>query len=193
MHMNNAHPVDGKKDKVPCDICGKMFTETYLYMHKTNSHSTNVIQCDLCDYTSNSKYKLNIHRKRHFMEKEECPDCGVAVKDLRQHMRVLCKKNTSKGIFSCNECTRTFFKKETLEKHMETDHPKEKKYFCDYCDYRAYKKANIRSHMKKMHEKLGQKVRCEHCNKVTNNLDHHLKSIHAKELGIAAKIVGNEI
>ena len=44
--------------------------------HHLNDHSEESIKCDICEYTANSKYKVAVHRKRHFVKTTNCPECG---------------------------------------------------------------------------------------------------------------------
>ena len=141
-HMVRAHPED--KEKVPCDICGKMVHAYGLSMHKENSHSTDVHQCDRCDYATNSKYKYKIHYKRHFMSTKECTECGKAVKDLKKHFRDFCNRNPARGRFPCTICEKSFGFKETLEKHVENVHLKVNTFSCDLCEYKTHHNPNLR-------------------------------------------------
>ena len=141
-HMVRAHPED--KEKVPCDICGKMVHAYGLSMHKENSHSTDVHQCDRCDYATNSKYKYKIHYKRHFMITKECTECGKAVKDLKKHFRDFCNRNPARGRFPCTICDKSFGFKETLEKHVENVHLKVNTFSCELCEYKTHHNPNLR-------------------------------------------------
>ena len=61
--------------------------------------------------------------------------------------------------YNCNQCDKTFKKKETLNQHKISDHEKEK-HQCDICDEKCHATERLKQHKRACHE--GRKYPCDH-------------------------------
>jgi len=165
--------------KVPCDICGVLLQELSLKHHIAQVHSNEIHQCDVCDFTANTKYKITDHRKRHFGTMSTCPECGKTVKNLKRHFRRNCGGKRERHF--CHLCEKSFSFKESLTKHIKSIHQKILDHHCHLCEYKTYKKFNLKLHISKMHTKEEMKKLCTYCNQNTSNLEYHIKIYHYDE------------
>jgi len=173
--------------KVPCDICGVLLQELSLKHHIAQVHSNEIHQCDVCDFTANTKYKITDHRRRHFGTVSDCPECGKTVKNLKRHFRRNCGGKRERHF--CHLCEKSFSFKESLTKHIKSIHQKILDHHCHLCEYKTYKKFNLKLHISKMHTKEEMKKLCTYCNQHTSNLEYHIKIYHydeeVKNMGLA--------
>eukprot|EP00088_Acartia_fossae_P005278 TRINITY_DN12315_c0_g1_i7.p1 TRINITY_DN12315_c0_g1~~TRINITY_DN12315_c0_g1_i7.p1 ORF type:complete len:621 (+),score=125.13 TRINITY_DN12315_c0_g1_i7:73-1935(+) len=169
--------------KIPCDICGQLLRENSIYSHMRFVHGSELVKCDLCDFSTNAKFKLTIHRRLHFKKAAECPDCGKVVKNLKRHRLRKCgDSKEEKERFPCHLCNKTFAFKEGLDRHIKHIHQKIMNFHCEQCDYRTYSGFNLRLHVSKMHTKEEMERICQFCNQKTKGLDHHIRIYHADDL-----------
>ena len=139
-HIEDIH--EGKKN-FKCEICGKLF-----YRAK-----------ELKDHIQNAH---DIARKPD----HKCEICNKTLKaqtNLRSHMlRVHGKSNLK---FSCEECDKVFFSKQSLEIHANGVHSTES-YKCTKCPQSYKWKQDLKLHVKKIHENFRPKtISCENCEK----------------------------
>eukprot|EP00088_Acartia_fossae_P024075 TRINITY_DN2504_c2_g2_i1.p1 TRINITY_DN2504_c2_g2~~TRINITY_DN2504_c2_g2_i1.p1 ORF type:complete len:612 (+),score=137.26 TRINITY_DN2504_c2_g2_i1:81-1916(+) len=170
-----------KLPRVPCDVCGQLLRENSIYSHMRLVHCTEVHKCDLCDFTTNAKSRLDIHRKKHFNKAVECPECGKVVKDMRKHLLRKCGNSKEKERHFCHLCDKSFSYKESLDKHIKHIHQKIMKFHCEHCDYKTYSGFNLRIHISKMHTKEDMKKNCHFCNQNVIGLDYHIRIYHMDE------------
>jgi len=142
--MKNTKIDIDNKGKVACDICGILVLEVSLKQHIDGVHSTEVLKCDLCDYSANSKVKIMDHRKRHFREISKCPECGKMVKSLKRHFRRMCGRKEEVEKHQCDRCEKSFTFKAGLTRHIKTIHEKIKDYQCSLCNYQTYTNFNLK-------------------------------------------------
>eukprot|EP00088_Acartia_fossae_P054965 TRINITY_DN6367_c0_g1_i11.p1 TRINITY_DN6367_c0_g1~~TRINITY_DN6367_c0_g1_i11.p1 ORF type:complete len:628 (-),score=168.56 TRINITY_DN6367_c0_g1_i11:200-2083(-) len=182
-HKVAAQDEDKREEvvKVPCDICGVFLQEKSLKHHKLNDHSEEKIKCDLCDYTANSKYKVSVHRKRHFIKTSNCPECGKVVKDLKSHFRRKCGNSKEKERYYCHLCEKSFSLKHGLDRHIRNIHHRICSYHCDSCEYKTYDNYNLKLHISKNHTKEDMEKICPYCNQKTGSLEHHIKIYHYED------------
>ncbi|XP_050537424.1 gastrula zinc finger protein XlCGF42.1-like isoform X2 [Daktulosphaira vitifoliae] len=89
----------------------------------TTIHKNDVYKCSTCKYQTFRKGDLKKHLKRHM--------------------------ETSN--YFCNYCTRTFFDKYNLERHINANHTKQQKYSCLLCAYTTYLYDSMKRHEKIKH------------------------------------------
>eukprot|EP00088_Acartia_fossae_P024070 TRINITY_DN2504_c2_g1_i3.p1 TRINITY_DN2504_c2_g1~~TRINITY_DN2504_c2_g1_i3.p1 ORF type:complete len:616 (+),score=167.97 TRINITY_DN2504_c2_g1_i3:81-1928(+) len=167
-------------NRIPCDICGHLLRANSMYSHMLHVHSSEVHKCDVCDFTTNTKPKLNIHRRKHFKKLVECPECKKMVKDLNLHFFRSCA-NKKKERLPCHLCNKSFAFKDGLERHIKHIHQKIMNFHCEHCDYKTYSGFNLRIHISKMHTKEEMEKICQFCNQKTVGLDYHIRIYHMDE------------
>jgi DNA-directed RNA polymerase subunit RPC12/RpoP len=82
-------------------------------------------QCNLCEYTSSTKYSMNTHI-------------------LNVHMKL--RK------YSCPDCGDNFAHSGHLNRHIDTVHKKLRKYECPHCEKKFGHKFNLQQHIKNVHK-----------------------------------------
>eukprot|EP00088_Acartia_fossae_P024071 TRINITY_DN2504_c2_g1_i4.p1 TRINITY_DN2504_c2_g1~~TRINITY_DN2504_c2_g1_i4.p1 ORF type:complete len:580 (+),score=150.99 TRINITY_DN2504_c2_g1_i4:1-1740(+) len=180
MKMHETKKEDGEVNRIPCDICGHLLRANSMYSHMLHVHSSEVHKCDVCDFTTNTKPKLNIHRRKHFKKLVECPECKKMVKDLNLHFFRSCA-NKKKERLPCHLCNKSFAFKDGLERHIKHIHQKIMNFHCEHCDYKTYSGFNLRIHISKMHTKEEMEKICQFCNQKTVGLDYHIRIYHMDE------------
>eukprot|EP00092_Neocalanus_flemingeri_P027150 GFUD01029444.1.p1 GENE.GFUD01029444.1~~GFUD01029444.1.p1 ORF type:complete len:816 (+),score=160.55 GFUD01029444.1:309-2450(+) len=197
-HVKNQHQ---KIQWVKCEQCGKKVKnlEEHVRVHHEKIKS---LLCDLCDKLFLTKGKLNTHRKKHRKGKEICKDCGVAVKNMRQHTRFVHEKNLP---FKCEEpgCETKFTSTCGLKKHIESVHQmlreqclicqksvsdvkqhikivhhKIREYQCPECCKYFQTKTHLKNHVAHVH--LGLREDCPECGKMVQNVKNHINIVHNK-------------
>jgi len=180
-HKTGAEEDKTSIAKVPCDICGVFMLEKSLKHHHLNDHSEEIIKCDICDYTANSKYKVAVHRKRHFNKITNCPECGKVVKDLKSHFRRKCGNTKEKERHFCHLCEKSFSLKHGLDRHIKNIHQRICGFHCDMCEYKTYDNYNLKLHISKNHTKEDMEKICPYCQQKTGSLQHHIKIYHYQD------------
>ena len=128
-HNKMYHPAKRQSQGTEmCEVCGKVFMNSWSLKTHKNVHITNDLACPLCNYVASTKSKLNGHKLRHL--KKECTVCGQVVirKDYRDHVRNV---HMGEKRFFCDICSKSFFKGDGLRKHRKTHF--EPSFPCRYC------------------------------------------------------------
>merc|ERR1712117_843851 len=118
-HYYECHNLPIPEAAVPCDICGKIFSNIYtVKTHKTTVHGDEWFSCDKCDYRTKDKNQLKRHMKGHFVRQLfTCHICGKSVIDKHRH---LLTHNPSVKV-DCPHCEKQFDKKR-LQEHITKAH-----------------------------------------------------------------------
>ena len=165
---------------LPCDICGKMITTKGLSKHMREIHgkSGNEIQCDKCEYKSNTERNLkrhirNIHRDKKL---EECLICQRMVLNLKLHI-----KNTHRreNKFQCDQCEYKTYTGNLLEIHFSHMHS-DNAFECEVCNSKFATKSALNWHVKRIH-KVSEGFKCEDCDFITKSksyLKRHVDNLH---------------
>ena len=159
-HIHMGNHVDNSTSI--CSICGKAIKKRFLEQHLSRMHDIQSVKCTICGKDYRKSY-LKIHMKQAHLEKEECPWCGVKVKQyLGNHLwkfgcnlpedQKLKTKYQTKA--TCDICGKVLTNIYQLHQHTSLLHdPNSKKYNCDLCDYKSYKNQHIQTHMRLKHGK----------------------------------------
>lgn len=181
INVSVAKPTPKKEyNRVTCDMCGVLLFENNLKQHILTEHTHETHKCDLCDYTANTKLKVQNHRRSHFVKMSKCHECGKNVKDIRKHFLRNCAGKEKQRHY-CHLCEKSFSLKEGLDRHIKHIHQKIMNYHCDHCDYKTYAGFNLRLHISKMHTKEEMEKICQYCNQKTNSLEYHIRIYHIEE------------
>lgn len=139
-----------------CDICGKKFLRKgCIEKHKERQHANNQMRatfpCDLCDKVCHTKHDLKLHKRIH----------------------------TGERPYLCNECGKSFTRKETLIEHEYTHKPDtEKPHRCSQCGKGFFKIYDLQRHFTGIHS--GKKpFQCHLCGKAfpwARSLRDHLQA-----------------
>ena len=102
-------------------------------MHKKHKDQMMAMQCDLCDYATDTSFALNAHKRKRHTEScvnptpeqgaKACPHCDYSSKNswvLKNHIQMV-HENLHR--FVCNVCGQAFKKKNSLKLHKENNHP----------------------------------------------------------------------
>ena len=161
LHMKkDKHNVKKPHDKpkpetMACDQCGKLFPrKANLMMHVKNVHenSGNHI-CNVCGDVLGSKSGLRHHLRTH-EEKKPCPECGILVRNLKDHVQ---RSHTIDELkkHQCQDCGKGFINKDALNKHRMNVHLRLRPFKCRYgCEFGYNDPANRNSHERKKHGKI---------------------------------------
>ena len=148
-------------EKFICKICGH-FTFSIKGMkehHKSYHEIVKKIPCTLCGKEYREK-----DMKRHMLthqDKQECPQCGVKVRQLNSHIKTVHTPDEEKK-YQCQDCGKGFMEQRKLDIHKMNMHLKLKPHRCRYgCDIGYNDTSNRNAHEKKTHGKLFTTVREE--------------------------------
>ena len=198
-----------------CSECGKSFTEeAYLYIHQTRVHDKTLLTCDTCGENCVGKVALQNHKRKHTAVAKpklktilKCEICAFETSNmanLRRHKGVHIEKpQKKKKPTECEECGKTFARKDSLDKHVKVHKKSEPVEACKECDYKGSGTADLKNHVNLVHQQVkkvkstagfGNFVRkektkalnqfmCSECSKTFNsnaNLKRHMMSgLHA--------------
>ena len=105
-----------------CQVCDKtLISERMLYVHVHNHHGPHPERkCKQCDQMFYSPLSLDLHFKKVHAEKLPCVECGKLVLkgQMFTHMRI----HDEVGHLKCDQCSKTFKYKKSLERHGLRDH-----------------------------------------------------------------------
>lgn len=150
--------VAGKRATFSCHTCANTFRSEKLFLqHQKNVHNTytaGAYWCLHCDYSTTNKNSYYQHTLVHVERR-----------------------------FKCEECQKTFKRREHLLNHRVT-HTKEKKFRCSTCDRSFSKRYNLVRHERVQHLGVGAvKNACESCGRCFNRADNLARhqTVHTRE------------
>jgi len=179
-HKIEKEESEQEKEDTMCYVCGKKLRKSYLHLHIRNVHDVETVQCDKCEFTTNSKDKLRIHMRRtHLNTLKTCPVCKKQVRMLKRHWEVTkCGGKVTTGVFTCDICNKQMSTAMGLKKHKKVIHMKAKDKQCELCSYATYSTFNLRLHVTKVHTKQTMETNCRVCSIKTYSIDWHMKTYH---------------
>ena len=155
-HMDIKH---GKTEPVQCRECGKSFKN----MQSWRSHVRAMHQSD--------QGKINVCHL--------CPASFRAVSNLNQHIKQI---HLKKREFTCKICSKKFFNKPLLKRHLRTHGLDEsKRVFCEICNKSFLFEFNLKRHRESVHAQQSDKFHCSYCGKGFKNkigMIAHVQSVH---------------
>jgi len=176
-----------------CDECPETFSyQNVLIQHKGNHRRVADFECDICNKTFLNPISLKHHKDWHKYEPQECPECGMIIKNRRflyKHITNLHPKGSKHQVvyenmekkFVCKHCGKTYTLMNSLEQHMKS-HTGEKIHLCDQCPYSSNKYSNLKVH--KMIHTGETPFKCTECHKGYRELipmKKHMLKIHGIE------------
>ena len=168
-HQRAIHEKDQSKSH-KCKACDfSTFYESNLVRHIQLHHGPAKdiqVKCNICNITLKTKTGLKEHTERLHQEKllfcDQC-DFGPCIrKDLLSHLRSgyhKAKKTSSgktKTVYNktphfCEECGKSFSRKDKVKRHWQSVHTKEKPFKCDICPYDSARRDKLTKHLRTVH------------------------------------------
>lgn len=124
-----------------------------------------VYACDMCNFQTDMRHKLNTHMKRHMNKLdykcsfEGCNSAFISQGLLTVHER----KHTRDKLPTCEVCSKTFINKVGLMNHMSYIHKGLKRFLCSECPTMLASATSLRQHMS-IH-KGTRNYLCDECGK----------------------------
>ncbi|XP_035904951.1 transcription factor grauzone-like [Anopheles stephensi] len=183
---------------IVCDICGKVFRNTFsLELHKLDHDAPDARQfkCDQCSFSFHKLYHLKQHKKRH--ERVRCTICGKVLAGelgLKGHMQKM-HGNDNKQI--CPTCGKEFRCNLAMERHLKAHLGTLtiERVQCDQCDKWFDSKLNLRSHCKRVHDEMGP-IQCDECQHISPNrraLVNHKVRAHGQKQAYECEYCGKKL
>lgn len=162
--------------EIKCALCGQVFpNKTSRTCHFRVCHPQDILKCSLCSNLFATEEDLSRHMIYHKKgKKEQCPECGVVVSKLKDHM-LLHSQQPQEKMFVCDQCPMSYLRKSNLERHLRT-HTGEKPYACNECTKCFRSNGMLRKHL--LTHTQEKPYQCEVCGKrcaIRSNLNIHMR------------------
>jgi len=85
--------------------------------------------------------------------------------------------------FNCEQCDKTFGRKDNLNVHINTIHLKQQNFSCEHCEYICGHKGSLKTHINTIHLKK-KNFKCDLCDYTCGqkcNLKKHINTVHLKQ------------
>ena len=141
------------KGEFGCETCGKVFEmKSKLDLHfKSVHHQTGNFPCNDCDKVFNGKKKLQKHKEIHrSVVKIPCEVCGklVVKRTYNAHLKWHGPREQK---CSFEGCTKMFFSKTGVARHIEDYHEESKNIKCPECASVFQNEGKLKRHMSRSH------------------------------------------
>jgi len=172
-HVASVH----EKIKDECGICHVLVSNLRKHVKIVHDKVRDHV-CPECQKTFQTRTHLKNHVARvHLGLRDECPECGKMVQDLKTHINFVHNKIAN---FPCNQCSTRCLTSTALKKHLSSVHFKES-IGCPKCGVMVAP-AYLSQHMRRKHLKEDQpKFSCKHCEKdfvSRGELAKHIMRVH---------------
>ena len=207
-HKLNFH--DRENQRKPCEICKMEVLDLQRHMRIHDSKKENT--CEICDKTFSNRGNLKIHlltheiktkdfkckycskeftflkyMNRHIELVHETADkvtCEICEKQIKPKLLYLHQRQHEEPKFSCEICSKKFFRKGNLKLHQKVhlDSEEIEKFKCDICSKEFSTKCNMNRH-KKSHGGE-QKIQCSICTSQfseKSDLQKHFLRLHSDQ------------
>lgn len=180
------HSEDKHKNETHCHKCKIEFSQEELHRHVKNPHP---FDCDECDFHFITEERLKYHGM-NLHDKEEtiatvCSECSVTIEELEDFLNHIEVKHREE----CDNCNLSFIDEVSLNKHVESEHPK-KELICCQCGQNF---ADVEVDYEK-HIEIEHKHKCRFCDKVFIKklmLLEHISNDHS-DLEFDCKLCGKQ-
>jgi len=144
----------------------------------------NAFACNLCDFSTQTRKELKIHKATECKGKLKCTECDYSTEKRKQlaiHMRRKHQGETNPKPgekLQCKDCDYITGRAKNMRRHRAARH-EGIRFNCDQCDYSALWKSNLDEHKSTKH--LGIRYKCEQCDytaTLRRNLRNHVKMKH---------------
>jgi len=174
----SEHPHDDKPRPYVCMMCDKCYTSKVgLNVHKRKHTVEKSCSCTLCEKQFPNKHYLKLHMVIH-SDKYMCTECGKCFRNKPQ-LTVHRRSHSGEKLFECHICRKRFTRSDSLHDHSRI-HSGEKPYKCHLCDKAFIRSGKLSAHMR-VH--MGDKpYKCSLCNKCfgyTGDLQRHKRCVHS--------------
>ena len=172
-HLKQVH----QKEREKCTICKKKVSNLKSHIKLVHDKIKDY-QCPECEKSFQTRSHLKKHVTQiHLGLREECPECGKKVKDLKSHIKFSHDKVAN---FPCEMCDKSFVTTTILKKHISSIHLKET-IKCPQCS-KIVPLATFDQHLRKKHsDKVKKKFICTECQKFfcdRTSLTKHVMHVH---------------
>ena len=160
-HVNRFHL--GKAIK--CELCCKEVSLNNIKRHRETVHTEVRVKCKFCAKLFKSNDSLNSHVKSlHLTPKVKCEYCEIVVNanyfEKHQMLHMGMK-------FDCEICGKSYPRKMSLSKHIETKHSNKPKWTCELCGIQCSNQSKLRNHKAVVHPQtpIPKIWKCDLCEK----------------------------
>jgi KRAB domain-containing zinc finger protein len=177
-HINFIHLAF---DSHQCNVCGKKFKiKQYLQIHM-RSHNPDAKRfiCKFCDAKFLFKVLLNKHLRTH-VGVETLIKCEICNKDFStqstymRHKKLLHSTIKLEKKHKCSQCTKSFFQKDKLERHILT-HTGEQPHCCEVCGRKFAQMSQLHTHKIMIHKIMPYECnKCDEKFRIKSDLLSHL-------------------
>lgn len=167
------------KEKIPCEICGKMLGSKFsLKQHQAIHSDARQFQCKYCPKSFKQKHGLRTHERVHtgekpysckFCEKKfadpstyathtrthtgdrpyQCEKCGKKFNNTG-HLKRHKRIHSGDKPFECKKCGRNFNQQMSLKVHLRT-HDGIRPFSCNLCDKTFVHSSHVNRHRRRFH------------------------------------------
>ena len=186
-HLNRHVRVIHNKERLSCELCGKLFCDRSALLRHQLYHGEPRFQCDECPHKFREGRHLKRHKRVHAGEIEDektcefCKKSFSSLQSVRNH-QVMFHEEEGEGtqdLAVCAECGREYKTQKLLKAHMRI-HSKNyinKKYCCHLCGNEYKSNVSLNNHIKTIHFQE-RNYPCDICGKLftrANTLRTHRK------------------
>ena len=146
-HIKTVH---SKFETEVCHICAKEYRDMKAHLKYAHQGGSQIkeVPCEVpeCDRMFRNKAEALQHLNAiHLNKREQCPECGISVKNLSTHISQI---HTNAKKYPCPQCGKAFGKKCDVRLHVERVH-NQRRYVCPNCGKSVSK---IREHLRVVHK-----------------------------------------